>query len=50
MKKLVIIPAYNEESSIEAQYEEVRKQAPDYDVLVINDGSGDRTAELCYNH
>ena len=50
LKKLVIIPAYNEESSIEAQYEEVRKQAPDYDVLVINDGSGDRTAELCYNH
>ncbi len=46
VKKLVIIPAYNEESSILAQCRDVREKAPEYDLLVINDGSTDRTADL----
>ncbi len=49
-KKLVIIPAYNEESSILAQAEEVRKKAPDFDAIVINDASSDKTADLCRAH
>lgn len=42
-KKLVIIPAYNEEGSIAAVVENIQKHAPDADILVVNDGSQDRT-------
>ena len=47
MKKLVIIPAYNEEKSILQTVEDVQKNAPDFDYLVINDCSTDDTADLC---
>ena len=47
MSTLVIIPAYNEEESIIATVEELREQAPQYDYVIINDGSRDRTSELC---
>ncbi len=47
IKKLVIIPAYNEEERIVAQFREVRRAAPEYDVIVINDSSTDRTAVFC---
>jgi glycosyltransferase involved in cell wall biosynthesis len=43
-KTLVIIPAYNEEGSIAAVVENIRKHTPDADILVVNDGSQDRTA------
>ena len=46
-KKLVIIPAYNEESGIVRAVSEIRKLAPDYDYLVINDCSTDSTLEVC---
>ncbi len=47
MKKnvLVIIPAYNEEGSIEKVIEEVRNHLPQVDILVVNDGSTDLTSE-----
>lgn len=41
---LVIIPAFNEEAGIAAVIADIRERAPDFDVLVINDGSSDRTA------
>ncbi len=47
LKKLILIPAYNEERSIGALVAEIRKTAPDYDMLVINDGSADNTLSLC---
>lgn len=47
MSTLVIIPAYNEEESIIATVEELREQTPQYDYVIINDGSRDRTSELC---
>lgn len=47
MKKLVIIPAYNEENTILRVVEDVRKNAPDYDYVVINDGSRDGTKKVC---
>jgi len=47
MKVLVIIPAYNEEESILSTVAELRETCPGFDYLVINDGSRDRTAELC---
>ncbi len=45
-RPLVIIPAYNEEESLPAVLAELAEQTPDYDVLVVSDGSTDRTAEL----
>jgi glycosyltransferase involved in cell wall biosynthesis len=41
----VIVPAYNEEVSLPATLRELRSVAPDLDVVVIDDGSDDRTAE-----
>ena len=43
----LILPAYNEEKHVADQYREVRKAAPAYDVVVVNDGSEDRTLSLC---
>ncbi|MBI3763230.1 MAG: glycosyltransferase family 2 protein [Chloroflexi bacterium] len=43
---LVVIPAYNEEASLGRVIANVRQSAPEADVLVINDGSTDRTAEV----
>lgn len=42
-KTLIIIPAYNEEASIGFVIRDIRTHAPEADVLVINDGSSDRT-------
>jgi len=43
---LVIIPAYNEEANVARVIEGVRAHLPQADVLVINDGSRDRTAKV----
>jgi glycosyltransferase involved in cell wall biosynthesis len=45
-KTLIIIPAYNEEGSIGAVVESIRKHTVDADILVVNDGSRDRTARV----
>ena len=45
-KTLIIIPAYNEEGSIGAVVESIRKHTVDADILVVNDGSRDRTARM----
>ena len=47
MKKLVIIPAYNEEGSIIKTVSDIENNAPDFDYVVINDCSKDRTLEVC---
>ncbi len=44
-KILVIIPAYNEEGSVGKVVEGVRLHLPHLEVLVVNDGSTDRTSE-----
>jgi glycosyltransferase involved in cell wall biosynthesis len=48
-KVLVIIPAYNEEKNIEKTYRSIinynSKNKANYDVIVINDGSCDKTYE-----
>jgi dolichol-phosphate mannosyltransferase len=44
MRLLTAIPVYNEERHLLAVLREVRKYSPE--VLVVNDGSTDRTAEL----
>ncbi|MEH2944949.1 glycosyltransferase family 2 protein [Lachnospiraceae bacterium KK002] len=47
MKKLVIIPAYNEGESIYNTVKEIEKAAPDFDYVIINDCSGDDTRKIC---
>ena len=43
---LVFIPAWNEEESLPAVLDELRGELPEADVLVVDDGSTDRTAEV----
>ena len=47
IKKLVIIPAYNEEDTIVQLCKEVQDKAPGYDIIVINDHSDDGTLTKC---
>ncbi len=50
MKKLVIIPAYNEKQSIIFTVEDIKKNAPDFDYVIVNDCSTDNTMDICrYN-
>lgn len=49
MKTLIIIPAYNEEQNIRKVVDNIIKNFPQYDYIVINDGSTDQTAEICKN-
>ena len=52
MKKsdlLIIIPAYNEEESIGAVVDNIINNYSQYDYVVINDGSRDRTSMICHN-
>ena len=44
---LIIIPAYNEEDSIVSVVEEIIANYPQYDYVVINDGSTDATRKVC---
>ena len=45
-RTLVIMPAWNEEDAIGATIRELRKVVPGHDLLVVNDGSWDRTAKV----
>ncbi|MGN0071829.1 MAG: glycosyltransferase family 2 protein [Atopobiaceae bacterium] len=47
MKILAIIPAYNEEECLANTVSELTSVCPDIDYLVVNDGSQDRTPEIC---
>jgi glycosyltransferase involved in cell wall biosynthesis len=46
MRTLVIIPAYNEEEALPGTLAELRSAQPSLDVVVVSDGSTDRTAEV----
>ncbi|HFH9836782.1 TPA: glycosyltransferase family 2 protein [Streptococcus suis] len=51
MKKselLIIIPAYNEEESIQRVIENLIQNYPQFDYLIINDGSKDNTSLICH--
>lgn len=46
-KVLLIIPAYNEAKNIESVVNNIIQNYPQYDYLIVNDGSRDNTAEIC---
>lgn len=46
MKTLIVIPAHNEEQNIAGVIDEIRKDLPNLDLLVINDASTDKTEEI----
>lgn len=47
----VVVPVYNEEGNVQALHEEIKKVCEDnhyeYEIIFINDGSSDRTDEIC---
>ncbi len=45
-KAIVIIPAYNEASCIAGVIKSVMKEAPEADIVVVDDGSNDATIEI----
>ena len=47
MKTLIIIPAFNEAENIERVVDNLIENYPQYDYLIINDGSSDNTAGIC---
>lgn len=49
MKCLIIIPAYNEAANIEKVINNIVQNYPQYDYVIINDGSTDKTEEVCAN-
>lgn len=47
MKVLVIIPAYNEEKNLERVVRHFRRVCPQFDYVIVNDGSTDQTENVC---
>lgn len=51
MRILLIVPSYNEEANVLQNYRKImdynKKNHVNYDVMIINDGSTDRTEEIC---
>src|SRR5690242_18309213 len=43
---LIIVPAWNEERNVGNTVTEIRRAHPEYDVVVIDDGSADETAAV----
>ncbi len=54
MKVLIIIPAFNEEANIEQTIQKLKayQKKSRYDIayLIVNDGSQDRTKQICEEH
>jgi len=45
LRRVAIVPGYNEEGSIGAVIDEIRAADPEIEIVVIDDGSRDRTAD-----
>jgi glycosyltransferase involved in cell wall biosynthesis len=46
LRSVAIVPAYNEEGSLGAVLEEIRAAEPDLEIVVVDDGSTDATAQV----
>lgn len=47
MKVLIIVPAYNEAQTIKRVIDHLKDTCPQYDYIIIDDGSTDGTKEIC---
>ncbi len=47
MKAILIIPAYNEGKNIARVVQNIIDNYPQYDYIIVNDGSTDNTAKVC---
>lgn len=47
----IVVPVYNEEGNVEDLYKEIKEvcenEGYEYEIIFVNDGSGDRTDEIC---
>jgi glycosyltransferase involved in cell wall biosynthesis len=50
LRRVAIVPAYNEEGSVARVIAEIRSFDPGFEVVVVDDGSGDRTSETASKH
>ena len=46
MKHLIVLPAFNEEECIARVLQDVKESNPASDILLVNDGSSDKTSEI----
>ncbi len=44
LRKLAIVPAFNESGMVARVIRDIRRHAPDFDIIVVDDGSTDATA------
>ena len=47
MRTLIIIPAFNEAENIERVVDNIIQNFPQYDYIIVNDGSNDATRDIC---
>ena len=47
MKVLIIIPAYNEEKNLKRVIDRLQQVCPQFDYMIVNDGSTDGTEQVC---
>ncbi len=50
MKLLMVIPAYNEEDNIIGVVKNIKEKYPEYDYIIVNDGSTDHTSRRCHRN
>lgn len=50
MRVLIIVPAYNEQGNIEKVITTLKSKCSQYDYLIVNDGSKDKTEQICKNN
>ena len=50
MRRVALVPAFNEEANVGRVIDEIRAFDPSLDVVVVDDGSYDRTAEVAHEH
>jgi glycosyltransferase involved in cell wall biosynthesis len=46
LRRVAIVPAFNEEHTVQLVIDELRAFDPGLDIVVVDDGSGDRTADV----
>lgn len=49
-RRIAIVPALNEQETIGAVIDEIRAFDPDFEIVVVDDGSTDRTASVAEEH